>query len=307
MWEYIQWVSRLQFSHIQTRNFHIIFTLSLYRAYKRKDVRENKESWRNRILRNIKITMQIAENRLLIDNYKLRRTSVHPGALNISPDIMMLVMLTTPSFLKEPIDFNCIISMILANWIPHTRTWSTLRQRSAFLKDFRSCGIAIRMIFLYVFVLMSLALGSASSLNVDDVIVRFIVNATPILFPPLRTSLQLCIGYGKIFRTLLFIYVRRIKNILSLSRSQKKCNWNNTVFSLFFSTDDTIKLSRILSSYHVTHSIRNLHEDFDPRLYDNLEHRNLYVLDLDCDYAVDVLKQVTNCFTCASSKVWNKT
>lgn len=44
------------------------------------------------------------------------------------------------------------------------------------------------------------------------------------------------------------------------------------------------------------HSIRNSYEEFNPRIYNNLEHRNLYVLDLDCDYASDVLQQVVCVF-----------
>lgn len=59
-------------------------------------------------------------------------------------------------------------------------------------------------------------------------------------------------------------------------------------------TDDTIKLSKILSRNHLTHSIRNFYEEFNPRTYNNLEHRNLYMLDLDCDYASDVLRQVAS-------------
>ncbi|XP_029171879.1 probable glutamate receptor [Nylanderia fulva] len=39
------------------------------------------------------------------------------------------------------------------------------------------------------------------------------------------------------------------------------------------------------------HSIRNSYEEFNPRIYNNLEHQNLYVLDLDCNYASDVLQQ----------------
>lgn len=58
--------------------------------------------------------------------------------------------------------------------------------------------------------------------------------------------------------------------------------------------DDTIKLSRILSKNHLTHNIHNFYQEFNPRIYNNLEHQNLYVLDLDCDYASDVLRQV-NC------------
>ncbi|CAL1685006.1 unnamed protein product [Lasius platythorax] len=89
-----------------------------------------------------------------------------------------------------------------------------------------------------------------ASSHIEDVIVRFIVNATPVLFPPTRVSLQLCIDY-----------------------------------------DNTIKLSKILSSNRLMHSIRNFYEEFDSRIYNNLEHRNLYVLNLDCDYAPHVLRQ----------------
>jgi len=40
------------------------------------------------------------------------------------------------------------------------------------------------------------------------------------------------------------------------------------------------------------HSIHNVYMEFDPRIYNNLEHQNIYVLDLNCDYAVDALRQV---------------
>ncbi|XP_028045567.1 probable glutamate receptor [Monomorium pharaonis] len=55
--------------------------------------------------------------------------------------------------------------------------------------------------------------------------------------------------------------------------------------------DDTIKLSRILSSNYLTHNIRNIYEELNPKIYNDLEHQNLYVLDLDCDYATNVLRQ----------------
>ncbi|XP_025995968.2 glutamate receptor ionotropic, delta-1 isoform X2 [Solenopsis invicta] len=97
---------------------------------------------------------------------------------------------------------------------------------------------------------LSLSNDVTASFRVEDVIVRFIVNATPVLFPPSRVSLQLCINY-----------------------------------------DDTIKLSRILSSNYLTHTIHNVYEEFEPKIYNDLEHRNLYVLDLDCDYATDILRQ----------------
>jgi len=35
--------------------------------------------------------------------------------------------------------------------------------------------------------------------RVDDLVARFLVDATPLLFPPSRISLQTCIDHGKIF------------------------------------------------------------------------------------------------------------
>lgn len=40
----------------------------------------------------------------------------------------------------------------------------------------------------------------ASSRWIDNVILKFIIDGTPILFPPLRISLHLCTNYGKIFK-----------------------------------------------------------------------------------------------------------
>jgi len=59
---------------------------------------------------------------------------------------------------------------------------------------------AIGMI-LIVLCILALSLGNVviASFHVDDIIVRFIVNATPALFPPSRLFLQTCISYGKIF------------------------------------------------------------------------------------------------------------
>ncbi|XP_072744983.1 ionotropic receptor 75a-like [Anoplolepis gracilipes] len=61
---------------------------------------------------------------------------------------------------------------------------------------------------------------------------------------------------------------------------------------LCISSDDTIKLSRKLSSLHLMHGIHNVIPDFDQKIYDDLEHQNLYVLDLDCNYATEMLRQV---------------
>ncbi|KAL6264671.1 hypothetical protein P5V15_004771 [Pogonomyrmex californicus] len=50
-------------------------------------------------------------------------------------------------------------------------------------------------------------------------------------------------------------------------------------------------LSREMSSRRLTHGIRNSAEDLDQRIYNNLEHQNLYALDLNCDYAIRILRQ----------------
>ncbi|KYN19928.1 Glutamate receptor delta-2 subunit [Trachymyrmex cornetzi] len=39
------------------------------------------------------------------------------------------------------------------------------------------------------------------------------------------------------------------------------------------------------------HNIHNFYEELNPKIYNNLEHQNLYILNLDCDYAIDVLRQ----------------
>lgn len=65
-------------------------------------------------------------------------------------------------------------------------------------------------------------------------------------------------------------------------------------FIFFLFSDDIIKLSREMSSHHLIHSIHNFVEDLEERIYDNLKHQNLYMLDLDCDYAIEILRQVPN-------------
>ncbi|XP_011343122.1 glutamate receptor ionotropic, delta-2 isoform X3 [Ooceraea biroi] len=107
------------------------------------------------------------------------------------------------------------------------------------------------MIFI-VLCIFAFLLGDdvTASSHVDDLIAKFLVDATPVLFPPSRISLQLCIDY-----------------------------------------DDMIKLSKILSNKYLMHSIHNVYQEFNPKIYNNLEHQNIYILDLDCNYAVDVLRQ----------------
>lgn len=67
------------------------------------------------------------------------------------------------------------------------------------------------------------------------------------------------------------------------------------MFALF--ADDTIRLSKKLSSLYLMHGIyNNVIPDFNRRIYDDLEHQNLYMLDLDCNYAIEILRQVLYIF-----------
>jgi len=54
--------------------------------------------------------------------------------------------------------------------------------------------------YLAILCIFALSLGdnaTAFSHRIDDVILKFIVDATPTLFPPLRISMYLCSDYGK--------------------------------------------------------------------------------------------------------------
>ncbi|XP_039304044.1 glutamate receptor U1 isoform X2 [Solenopsis invicta] len=59
------------------------------------------------------------------------------------------------------------------------------------------------------------------------------------------------------------------------------------------SYDDMTGLSREMSRYHLMHGIYNV-ENSEKRIYDNLEHRNLYMLDMNCDSSIEILRQITN-------------
>ncbi|KAM0733241.1 hypothetical protein ACS0PU_012790 [Formica fusca] len=61
------------------------------------------------------------------------------------------------------------------------------------------------IVVLYILVL-SCGHEAIASSRIEDVIVRFIVDGTPILFPPTKLFLQLCIDYGKTFVLVLFIH-----------------------------------------------------------------------------------------------------
>ncbi|XP_011862466.1 PREDICTED: uncharacterized protein LOC105559058 isoform X4 [Vollenhovia emeryi] len=98
--------------------------------------------------------------------------------------------------------------------------------------------------------IFAISLNTAYSRRMDDVILQFLVDATPVLLSPLRISLHTCIGY-----------------------------------------EDTIRLSREMSNHRLIHGIHNFVKDIKERIHDNLEHQNLYMLDLDCDYAIELLRQ----------------
>jgi len=65
-----------------------------------------------------------------------------------------------------------------------------------------------------------------------------------------------------------------------------------TDFTFFLSSEDMIRLSRQMSNYRLMHDLHNFIEDFDTRIYNNMEHQNLYMLDLHCNYAIEILRQV---------------
>jgi len=48
----------------------------------------------------------------------------------------------------------------------------------------------------------------------------------------------------------------------------------------------------MLSRNYLTHNIHNFYKELNPKIYNNLEHQNLYVLNLNCNYAIDILRQV---------------
>lgn len=64
------------------------------------------------------------------------------------------------------------------------------------------------MIFVVLCILiLSRGHDAMASSRIEDVIVRFIVDGTPILFPPTKLFLQLCIDYGKTFLSLCSLYI----------------------------------------------------------------------------------------------------
>lgn len=91
---------------------------------------------------------------------------------------------------------------------------------------------ALRMMFLFALCTIALSLGdhAIASSRVDDVIVRFIVNATPVLFPPSRVSLQLCISDGKIFTFVTYVFI-----VLYARAQNRKLN------RIFFGNDQRCK------------------------------------------------------------------
>ncbi|KAG5344282.1 GRID2 protein, partial [Acromyrmex heyeri] len=74
------------------------------------------------------------------------------------------------------------------------------------------------------------------------------------------------------------------------SLNKYKSDWNVFCRSMH-PCNDTIKLSREMSNHYLAHCIHNFVDDLKERIYNNLEHQNLYVLDLNCDYAIKILRQ----------------
>ncbi|CAL7941618.1 unnamed protein product [Xylocopa violacea] len=95
-----------------------------------------------------------------------------------------------------------------------------------------------------------LAILGDRALAFDSLFVRLVDDAVTILFPPVRVSVHVC----------------------------------------QLSQDDAIDLSKLMSKRGLSHEIHTELEEFEGRSHDTWEHRILYVLDLDCDYAVPLLQ-----------------
>ncbi|XP_076670960.1 ionotropic receptor 75a-like [Andrena cerasifolii] len=84
----------------------------------------------------------------------------------------------------------------------------------------------------------------------DDAFVRFVHDATTLLFPPIRVSAHLC-------------------------HAQQ---------------EEAVSLSRAMSRSLLAHEIHQDFDGFDERVRHTVDHRVLYVLDLDCEYAIRLLR-----------------
>lgn len=82
------------------------------------------------------------------------------------------------------------------------------------------------------------------------------------------------------------LFLFQLRRHIKISKEFFNCS------TLFLFSDDIIRLSREMSSRHLIHGIHNFVEDLEERIYNNLEHQNLYMLDLDCNHAIEILRQV---------------
>lgn len=78
-------------------------------------------------------------------------------------------------------------------------------------KSLRNCWMDTRVARMFPIVLFFFALSFDISLiafshQIDDVILKFIIDIQPILFPPSRVPLHLCVSYGKIFEFLSLLF-----------------------------------------------------------------------------------------------------
>lgn len=144
----------------------------------------------------------------------LRQMSTWRTFLDIYEVIIILVIVDAPYFFAGSLyrytriiwNYREYQNIVLGKiWYVNTYLTST-----TISTNLCSCLKETKAIEMILVVLFSLAFLLSRDVNassrVDDIIVKFIVNATPILFPPLRLSLQLCIGYGKTFMIIYMLY-----------------------------------------------------------------------------------------------------
>ncbi|XP_066595748.1 ionotropic receptor 75a-like isoform X2 [Prorops nasuta] len=105
----------------------------------------------------------------------------------------------------------------------------------------------------------------ASTQHINDVFVTLITDVSTSLFPATRISCHLC----------------------------------NSI-----SDDEILRLSWQFSNHRLIHTFRNNFDHLDPLIYDNLEHKNLYILDMECEYSIYALQRANASELFSSPKKW---
>lgn len=172
----------------------------------------------------------------LLTGYALRQFTQHASrVLNILRFVITLVMPTAHRsyshfFADDFIYARKYLYFLRMQRDYRARRWSILstgiegihsNSRSAETKPFRMILFILCVILESVF--GDNAITLASRIDDNDVIVRFIVGTTPVLFSPSRISLQLCIDNGK--TSVLVIYAFVVRRERKKRERKRAGNW----------------------------------------------------------------------------------